>query len=62
MTNKEDRNWYYLLPDGRTADNMRDARNMMGLGVQGFRALVRNGKVKKVMITTETSEYEHRKS
>jgi len=47
---------YYLLPDGRTADNMKLACEMMSLGAKGFRALIRKGVVKK--ITSETQRYE----
>ena len=52
---------YYILPDDTTAKNMREARKRMGIGVQGFRALVRKGIVKKI-ITTETSEYDSNKT
>ena len=57
MNNKQNRTWFYQLPDGSTAVNMKEAREKMNLGVQGFRALVRKEIVKKIMIT-ETSEYE----
>lgn len=50
---------YYLLPDKRTAQNMKQACEMMNLGPQGFRALVRKGVVKKVT-TSETEGYEDR--
>jgi hypothetical protein len=53
---KQTANHYYLLPDGRTADNMKQACEMMGMGAQGFRALIRKGVVKK--ITSETERYE----
>ena len=53
---------YYLLPDGQKAENMREAREKMGLGVQGFRALVRREIVKKITITSETTEYEQQKT
>ena len=51
-------NHRYLLPDGTTAADMKAARNKMGLGAQGFRALVRKGIVKKIHITTKTAGYE----
>ena len=56
----EDRinNWYYLLPDGTTAPNMKEARERLGLGTQGFRALVRKGIVKKITEQAKTSGYE----
>jgi len=47
---------YYLLPDKRTAENMKQACEMMDLGPQGFRALVRKGVVKKIT-TSETGRY-----
>lgn len=50
--------WYYLLPDGTTAPNMKEARERLGLGTQGFRALVRKGIVKKITEQTKTSGYE----
>ena len=56
----EDRtnNWYYLLPDGTTEANMKDARVKLGLGTQGFRALVRKGIVKKIYEQAKTTGYE----
>ena len=63
MKNKtQNRDWYYLLPNGSTADNMREAREKMGLGVQGFRALVRKEIVKKITITSKTTEYEQHRT
>ncbi|MFK5856477.1 MAG: hypothetical protein QM503_10130 [Bacteroidota bacterium] len=56
MDNKEQIH-YYLLPDKRTARNMKEACEMMELGPQGFRALVRKGVVKKVT-TSKTEWYE----
>ena len=51
---------YYLLPDKRTAENMKQACEMMNLGPQGFRALVRKGVVKKVT-TSKTEWYDNGK-
>lgn len=53
---------YYILPTGEKYDNMQDARNSMGLGVQGFRALVRKGTILKVITKSETTEYEQHKA
>lgn len=55
---KQNRDWIYQLPDGSTASNMRAARTKLGLGSQGFRALVRKGVVKKVYNQAKTPEYE----
>lgn len=59
---KQNRDWHYLLPDGSTADNMKEAREKMGLGVQGFRALVRKEIVKKITISSKTTEYEQQRT
>ncbi len=37
----------YLLPDGSTATNMKDARELMGLSATSFKSLVRKGIVLK---------------
>ena len=50
----------YLLPDGSTASDMKEARAKMGLGAKGFSALVRKGIVKKIQTTSKTSGYENR--
>ena len=50
--------WYYILPDGTKAPNMKDARSKLGLGTQGFRALVRKGIVKKIYEQAKTTRYE----
>ena len=55
---QQNRNWVYQLPDGTIADNMEIARTKLGLGAQGFRALVRKGIVKKVNNQSKTSGYE----
>jgi len=55
-------NWYYLLPDGTRADNMKDARTKLGLGTQGFRALVRKGIVKKITEEAKTTRYGNRET
>lgn len=57
----EDRKWNYLLPDGFIATDMKTARIKMGLGAQGFRALVRKGIVKKIQTKSKTPGYEYRK-
>lgn len=49
----------YQLPDGSVATDMKTARTRLGLGAQGFRALVRKGIVKKVEITSKTAGYEN---
>ena len=50
----------YLLPDGSIAADMKTARNKMGLGAQGFRALIRKGIVKKIQTKSKTPGYEGR--
>lgn len=37
----------YQLPDGSTASNMKDARELMGLSATSFKSLVRKGIVIK---------------
>ena len=49
----------YLLPDGYTASDMKEARTKMGLGAQGFRALIRNRPVKKVQNSASNHNYFH---
>ena len=58
---QQNRDWVYQLPDGTIADNMEIARTKLGLGAQGFRALVRKGIVKKVTNQAKTSGYEKEK-
>ncbi len=55
-------NWNYQLPDGTIAPTMEIARKMLGIGTQGFRALVRKGIVKKIQISSKTTGYEKRNS
>ena len=58
----KNRDWEYLLPDGRTASNMAEACAMLGRGSQGFRALVRKGIVKKVFTGSKTKRYEDKET
>ncbi len=58
----KDRKHHYQLPNGNTADNMKDACEIMGLGAQGFRALVRKGVVKKVNNNSKTEWYDAKDS
>lgn len=50
----EQRDWYYLLPSGETAENMKDARELMEIQSGSFisswtfRELVKKGTIKKV--------------
>ena len=37
----------YVLPDGKRAKNMKEARSLMGLSATAFRSLVRKGIVAK---------------
>ena len=37
----------YVLPDGKRAHNMKEARTLMGLSAIAFRSLVRKGTVVK---------------
>ena len=39
---------YYLLPNGDTADNMKAARTILGIGTHKFRKFVKMGIVNKV--------------
>ncbi len=39
---------YYILPNGDTADNMKSARTILGIGTHKFRDLVKAGIVVKV--------------
>ncbi len=57
-TNSRKRNHYYILPNGERANSMKEARDKMNLGSQGFRALVRKGIVKKIQISSKTTGYE----
>ena len=40
---------FYILPNGITADNMKSARSILGIGSHKFRSLVRMGVVVKVL-------------
>jgi len=42
----------YILPSGKKAFNMKDARELMGLSAVAFRSLVRKGIVIKKTETT----------
>lgn len=53
----KERTHYYVLPDGQMATNMKEACIIMKLGPRGFRALVRNGIIKKVNATPKTEWY-----
>ncbi|NPA35490.1 MAG: hypothetical protein GXO47_01430 [Chlorobi bacterium] len=44
---------YYILPDGRRAENMKEGCEMMQIGRRGFRALVKKGTIKKGTIKKE---------
>lgn len=37
----------YVLPDGKRANNMKEARTLMGLSATAFKSLVRKGIVVK---------------
>ncbi len=37
----------YVLPDGKRANNMKEARSLMGLSATAFRSLVKKGTVTK---------------
>lgn len=41
----------YILPNGKKASNMKDAREIMGLSSTAFKSLVRKG-----IVTKETSD------
>ncbi len=38
---------FYILPDGKTASTMKEARELMGLSSTAFKSLVRKGIVTK---------------
>ena len=39
---------FYILPNGKMADNMKDARTILGIGTHKFRQFVKMGVVVKV--------------
>ena len=39
---------FYILPNGKMADNMKDARTILGIGTHKFRQFVKMGIVTKV--------------
>ena len=41
----------YILPNGKKASNMKDAREILGLSATAFKSLVRKG-----IVTKETSD------
>lgn len=43
----EQRDWLYLLPDGRTAINKKEVCEIMGLSSGNFRRLVKEQVIKK---------------
>jgi hypothetical protein len=51
---EQQRDWLYLLPSGETAENMMEARELLGkdvghkIGHQAFRFLVKNHSVVKI--------------
>ena len=54
------REWVYLLPSGETAENMLEARELLGkeqghrIGHQAFRFLVKNNSVVKINRNTHS--------
>lgn len=47
---------FYKLPDGRTASNMKEARELLGLSSTAFKSLVRKGIVIKQTTDTTISQ------
>ena len=47
---------FYKLPDGRTASNMKEARELLGLSSTAFKSLVRKGIVVKHSLDTSLSQ------
>jgi predicted transcriptional regulator len=43
----EQRNWLYLLPDGRTAENKKEVCELLELSSGYFRSLVKKGVIRK---------------
>ena len=56
----EDRtnNWYYLLPDGTTAPNMKELRSITGRSVTVLRKLIRKGEIIKITNKQMLRSYE----
>ena len=46
----------YVLPDGKRAANMKEARKLLGLSTTAFRSLVRKGTVAKEITNTENPQ------
>ena len=46
----------YVLPDGKKAKNMKEARSLMGLSATAFRSLVRKGIVAKELTNGGTTQ------
>ncbi len=46
----------YVLPDGKRAQNMKEARKLLGLSATAFRSLVRKGTVTKEISNTGESQ------
>ena len=49
----------YVLPDGKRAKNMKEARSQMGLSATAFRSLVRKGIVAKELTDSGKSQMLH---
>lgn len=46
----------YVLPDGKRASTMKEARKLLGLSATAFRSLVRKGTVVKEISNTGESQ------
>jgi hypothetical protein len=51
----EERDWLYLLPDGRTAINKKEVCEIMGLSSGYFRRLVKEQVIKKTNRSTNAN-------
>ena len=48
---------YYILPDGRRAEDLYEAAILLGTSKRQARKLVKRGQIEKVLITIQTEEH-----
>jgi len=49
---------YYILPDGRKAENMKEAKFILGITGHQFRGMIKGGEIIKVLINQRAHNHD----